>query len=153
MGEAARALGAIGDALMLVGVALLPYLVFQLVCTWVIFTKIGKPGWKGIIPFCSNYVLAKTVWDSQVALVQLVLSVVGFILIRVPVARGGAIAASLVATVLGLISQYRLVRYLRKPSWCFVLAILCPPVYYGLMAFASEVDTAGKSPSEDTIDL
>lgn len=37
----------------------------QFVGSWMFFKKMGLPGWKGIIPFYSTYVLFDTVWDKN----------------------------------------------------------------------------------------
>lgn len=37
----------------------------QLISRWFIFKKMGMPGWKGIIPFYSNYQLFRTVWSTK----------------------------------------------------------------------------------------
>lgn len=53
-------LGAGGGALMAVIVfAYLALLVLMLVGYWKVFTKIGLPGWMGIIPFVNVYMLFK----------------------------------------------------------------------------------------------
>lgn len=37
----------------------------MLVSSWHLFKKLGMPGWKGIIPFYSDYMLFRTVWISK----------------------------------------------------------------------------------------
>lgn len=37
----------------------------MMVSCWHIFKKLGMPGWKGIIPFYSDYMLFKTVWKTK----------------------------------------------------------------------------------------
>ena len=32
---------------------------------WFLFKKMGMPGWKGIIPFYSDYVLFRTLWSVK----------------------------------------------------------------------------------------
>ena len=36
-----------------------------LVSSWHIFKKLGMPGWKGIIPYYSDYMLFRTVWETK----------------------------------------------------------------------------------------
>ena len=40
-------------------------LVLQLVGMWFTFRKMGLPGWKGIIPYYSTYVLFDKLWDTK----------------------------------------------------------------------------------------
>ena len=37
----------------------------MMVSKWHIFKKLGMPGWKGIIPFYSDYMLFRTVWITK----------------------------------------------------------------------------------------
>ena len=36
-----------------------------MVSSWHIFKKLGMPGWKGLIPYYSDYMLFKTVWKTK----------------------------------------------------------------------------------------
>lgn len=36
-----------------------------MVSCWHIFKKLGLPGWKGIIPYYSDYTLFRTVWETK----------------------------------------------------------------------------------------
>lgn len=37
----------------------------MMVSCWHIFKKLGMPGWKGIIPYYSDYMLFKTLWKTK----------------------------------------------------------------------------------------
>lgn len=40
-------------------------IILQMVGSWFVFRKMGMPGWKGIIPFYSTYVLFDKLWDTK----------------------------------------------------------------------------------------
>lgn len=46
----------------------------MMVSRWHIFKKLGHPGWKGIIPFYSDYLLFKTVWETKPFWVMIITS-------------------------------------------------------------------------------
>lgn len=39
--------------------------VLQLVGSWFTFKKMGMPGWKGLIPFYSTYILFEKLWNTK----------------------------------------------------------------------------------------
>ena len=39
--------------------------IWTFVCNWVLFTKFGEPGWKGIIPYYNTYVQMYYTWDIK----------------------------------------------------------------------------------------
>ena len=69
-------LGAGGGALMaVIAFAYLALLVLMLVGYWKVFTKIGLPGWMGIIPFVNVYMLFKARGQRE-PVVWLILSLI-----------------------------------------------------------------------------
>lgn len=52
-------------------------LVLQIVGMWMIFEKMGEPGWKSLIPFYSEYVIYSKVWDTKFFWIYLVLTLIG----------------------------------------------------------------------------
>ncbi len=52
-------------------------LVLQIVGMWMIFNKMGEPGWKALIPFYSDYVIFSKVWDTKFYWIYLVLTLIG----------------------------------------------------------------------------
>ena len=55
-------------------------LVLLIVANWKIFTKAGEPGWASLIPFYSNYVLFKIVFDKGWLFLLLFIPVVNAII-------------------------------------------------------------------------
>ena len=52
-------------------------LVLQIVGMWMVFEKMGEPGWKSLIPFYSEYVIYSKVWDTKFFWIYLVLTLIG----------------------------------------------------------------------------
>ena len=46
--------------------------IWTFVCNWVLFTKFGEPGWKGIIPYYNTYVQMYYTWDIKYFWIYLV---------------------------------------------------------------------------------
>ena len=57
-------LAIIGGALIIVLCVTMVMLVINIVSCWKIYEKAGENGWAAIIPFYSNYVLAKITWGN-----------------------------------------------------------------------------------------
>lgn len=51
--------------------------IWTVICNWVLFTKFGEPGWKGIIPYYNTYVQMYYTWDIKYFWIYLV-SVLGY---------------------------------------------------------------------------
>lgn len=50
--------------------------VFVIASWWVLYTKMGEPGWKCLVPFYGEYVLFKRVWSKKAYWGYMVVSVV-----------------------------------------------------------------------------
>ena len=46
--------------------------IWTFVCNWVLFTKFGEPGWKGLIPYYNTYVQMYYTWDIKYFWIYLV---------------------------------------------------------------------------------
>ncbi len=56
------------------------YYVLTVIGAWNVFSKMGEPGWKSLIPFYNDYTVYKNVWKGSWYLIMLALSVVtGFL--------------------------------------------------------------------------
>ncbi len=53
--------------------------VLDVVGKWVMFAKMGEPGWKSIIPFYSDYIVFKNVWNPLYFFILLAVSICGSI--------------------------------------------------------------------------
>ena len=113
--------------------------VFLIVCQWRVFVKIGQPGWKCIIPIYSGYVLTDTAWSHQMAIIQLICSLGGFVIQVIPlVGQLVGFIALIASVVIGIITQYKLLTGLQKPTWWIVFVFICLPVFWALLAFSKE---------------
>lgn len=70
---------------LILGILVIAYLIFYLVCLWKLFKKAGKNGWEAIIPFYSTYVLVEIAglnwWYFLIALsgnIFIILEIEGF---------------------------------------------------------------------------
>lgn len=79
--------GAIGSFIGPILGALLSGVILTYCIRWFIFVKAGEKGWKALIPFYSDYVQYKIVWDGRIYLALL----------------AGSIGGSIVGAILGLI--------------------------------------------------
>ena len=70
----------------------------QYVGNWFMFKKMGMPGWKGIIPYYSIYLLFEKVWDKKHFLTYIILAV------STVAASFFAYVVAVVGMVLGLIT-------------------------------------------------
>ena len=64
-GQAAAAGATAGSVVTLSIVAFVIWVVF-IVAFWKVFTKMGEPGWKCLIPFYSTYIVYKRTWSVKV---------------------------------------------------------------------------------------
>lgn len=59
-----------------VGVIDLIFLILELVTAWKVFEKYGEKGWKGLIPFYSDYIEFGKVWTTTMGIAYIVLTIV-----------------------------------------------------------------------------
>ena len=64
-------------------IILLIYVALMVIARWRIFTKAGEQGWKALIPFYSGYTLYKVSWESKYYFVQLIPTIIVFILVMI----------------------------------------------------------------------
>lgn len=48
--------------------------IIMMMAKWQLFKKFGEKPWKSIIPFCSTYILFKSIWNKRVAWIYLIAS-------------------------------------------------------------------------------
>ena len=107
-------------------------LVLQMVGSWFTFRKMGLPGWKGLIPYYSMYVLFEKLWDTKrfwrmiiYLCVYIGLFLFGYLFLMIGIAVGASsdataggvilliigiltLIASIVMIVLSLVIQFQL---------------------------------------------
>lgn len=61
------------------GTIFLVWFILELVTAWKVFVKYGEPGWKGLVPFYSDFVEFGKVWSPAMGLVYVVCDVFKFV--------------------------------------------------------------------------
>lgn len=93
------------------------FLVYAIVCLWVIFEKAGEPGWKAIIPIYNAYIEFKIAWGKGWM----------FLLCLVPV----------VNIVIGIMFYHKLSKSFGHGVGFTLGLIFLAPIFLGIMAFGS----------------
>ena len=102
--------------LWLIQLVLLVLLGMYMIGNWLIFQKLGEPGWKGIVPLYNLYILFEKLYgNGMYALVYLACFVpmIGFMALM----------------VVNIYTQYRLALSFKKDTGFAVGLILCGPVF------------------------
>ena len=97
-------------------VLLLAIVGLSLLGNWLIFKKMGEPGWKGIIPFYSLYVLFEKLYGNG-------LYACVYLACFIP------LAGSLAVFAVNVYTQYRLAQSFHKDIGFTVGLALCGPVF------------------------
>lgn len=118
--------------------------VVTLVCNWVIYMKIGLPGWHSVVPFFNTISLANTLGYPLLgyAFCASLGAVCGFALAGVTAGGVGSFVCAIFSTIClpavvltGFLIQYQLIVALERPAWYIILCAFMQPVYLCLMAF------------------
>ena len=56
-------------------------LILDIIANWKLFSKMGVPGWKCLIPFYRDYVLWGKVWKSKNYIIYLILCLISFVVL------------------------------------------------------------------------
>lgn len=59
------------------------FFIITLITAWKVFIKYGEPGWKGIIPFYSQFIEYSKVWTPAMGIAYIVLYILG--ILKIPV--------------------------------------------------------------------
>ena len=107
-GQAATASAAYGSATITLIVALVIWVLY-IVAFWKVFTKMGEPGWKCIIPFYNQYVLYKRTWSTKMfwsLVISVVLTVVFGVMAVTMTPSGTVIAVDPTLSMLSYVGQF-----------------------------------------------
>ncbi len=118
----------VGVAMMLLA---LVWYIFILVAGWKMYTKMGEPGWKSIIPIYREYILFKQVWKPSMFWVYLVLMIVTMI---PAVGFIGAIGTFVMSVLL----YYRLAQCFGHGGGYTVGLILLNPIFTLILGFGKD---------------
>ena len=84
-------------------------LVLQLVGSWFSFRKMGLPGWKGIIPYYSMYVLFEKLWETKkfwrviiYTAVSIFTFIVGYVIVLITAVGNLNMAGSIILLLIGI---------------------------------------------------
>ena len=95
---------------------LLGILLMSLIGNWLIFRKLGEPGWKGIVPFYNLYILFEKLYGNG-------LYALAYLACFIPLIGG------LAAFAVSAYTAYRLARSFRKDTAYTLGLILCAPLF------------------------
>ena len=102
--------------LWLIQLVLLAIVCMSLAGNWLVYQKMGEPGWKGIVPFYNLYVLFEKLYGNGLyALIYLAFFV--------PMVGGLAVLC------VNVFTQYRLAQSFRKDTGFMVGLVLCGPLF------------------------
>lgn len=152
--------------------------VFELIGLWKMFVKMGEPGWKGIIPFYSSYVLFQKLWEVKkfwmyiITLIVyiftyifgLLLTIFGAIMLGSGASEAaGAIMliigiifllAAIAAIVLAIVIQVKLYSRVSKAfgkSTGFTVGLVfLSPVFFMILGFDKSVYLGNAQPVQNT---
>lgn len=125
--------------------AVLSTVVLSYAMRWFIFQRAGEKGWKGIIPFYSDYVNYKIAWDGRIYLALLIAQIVSAILSAIC----GAINASFgmvigvilntavmgMNAVAGMILQFKMARAFGRNDYFAIGLYFLGSVFTAILAF------------------
>ena len=134
-----------------------------MVASWHLFKKLGMPGWKGLIPFYSDYMLFKTVWRTKpfwvlvisggvYCLVTMISTVIFIVSLAVSSSRGSynivpaivifaaffgllTLAIAVISIVIGIKLNIRLAKTFGKGVGFALGLTFITPVFYLILAF------------------
>ena len=119
-------------------VALLLFFIVSVIAEWMIFLKMGEPGWFGLIPFLREYKLFQHTWETKwywVWLVCMAVSAWGIIGSDMPDLL--KFLLGLAATVVNCTAQYRLARCFGY-GFLFALGLMFfNPIFLLILGFGS----------------
>lgn len=131
------------EALMLASA--LSVFTLTLCMRWFLFAKAGEKGWKALIPFYSDYVLYKLVWDGKIYLSLMIgfgaAFVTGFTFGLISVGFGTFLAfviAIVVASAYALASlilQFKIARAFGQSNYFALGLYLLNPAFVAILAF------------------
>lgn len=131
-------------------VFLMSYLAFALIlyvllviAFWKIFTKMGEPGWKSIIPFYNLYVIFKNCWKTSMFWVALVLLLAGSFVAGMGqgmessfIMLGGQVVM-LVGAIVVIMGEYYLYKSFGHGIGWLILSIFIPNILMLVLGFGS----------------
>ncbi|MBQ3285801.1 MAG: hypothetical protein IJH40_09210 [Ruminococcus sp.] len=84
-------------------------IILELVGLWFTYRKMGLPGWKGIIPFYSSYVLFEKLWDKKMfwrviiyLCISFGVSILGSVLMIIGAMNAASEAVNIILIALGV---------------------------------------------------
>lgn len=157
MGELMEAFGA--NIISYLVAAVLSSFVLTYAMRWFIFKRAGEKGWKGLIPFLSDYVQYKIAWDGRIYIALLVgqvaATLLGAIFGMMNVALGTVVGVILNTAVMGanavtgMILNFKLARAFGRNDYFAVGLYFLNSIFCAILAFGSDAEYKG--PQKDGI--
>ncbi len=129
----------------ILGLIVLAIAIVQIIGTWKILVKGGKPGWGALIPFYREYLLCDMVgvWPWWILIAAL-----SGILTAIPVI--GSLLSFAVTIYYSILLNVSLARAFGKEDSYAVGLILLAPVFYSILGFGKD-EFKGKNPMNDIV--
>lgn len=120
--------------------------VITIIANWKLFEKAGEPGWSAIIPFYSNYQMAKiATGNDKLSWAFVILSVINVVLSnsKSKVLSSIAILCSLAFLVIACYVYYKYAESFGQSTAMCVLSIFFAPIIFMIMAFNNNTEYVG----------
>lgn len=144
--------------------------IIEIVACWRIFTKMGEPGWKALIPIYSQYTMYKRVWKVSFFIISFILYIIhstfsilnlklsgNYSTLLVRISENNSVLAmiislafsiiSIAVTVLYIMYLYRLSRAFGHGVGYTLGLIFFEPIFYLILAFDSSSTYTGNMAS------
>jgi len=111
--------------------------IYQIVGTWKIFSKAGKPGWASIIPIYNIYVKSNIVFGNLSYFIAIMVLWVVTLVGRFSDIGSLSYLVSLASLVLHIVYSIKLAKAFEKSGSFAVGLVLLPPIFISILGFDS----------------
>ena len=132
--------------------ALFAWWVLGIIGRWLIFNKMGEPGWKSIIPFLSDYTIFKRVWVTAYFWMMLALGIASSVLPDFFSGYTGDYLTQLCGCALFVILFLENIKLSRSFGHGYLFAfglIVLNPVFTLILGFGSSMYIGNTTPGVD----
>lgn len=128
-------------------------LVLTYAMRWFVFKRAGEKGWKGLIPFLSDYIQYKIAWDGRIYIAllvgQIAAAILGAIFGMIHMGLGTVMGVILNTAVLGaqavagMILNFKLARAFGRNDYFAVGLYFLNSIFTAILAFGCDNDYKG----------
>lgn len=109
--------------------------IYQIVGTWKIFSKAGKPGWASIIPIYNIYMKSNIVFGNSSFFIATMVLWVAALIGRFLEIGGLSTLAELASFALYIVYNIKLAKAFEKSGGFAVGLVLLPPIFISILGF------------------